>query len=161
MVRRTLLKFRNLGLVTPCPRLASVFYENRNIPNLILVPPTSPLSIWTCGCSNFTLSTFFISFFNTSSNVLELLFSYNWDGSSIFSALYIFRLGLYPLFSVWTLIREPLPCVLQTWCIPHLVSPSCEEISSPVSVPSSFKILVTIQWRIYTPNNTQHEESLG
>ena len=25
--------FRNLGLVTLCPRLAPVFYENRNIPN--------------------------------------------------------------------------------------------------------------------------------
>jgi hypothetical protein len=29
------LQFRNLGLVTPYPRLAAVFYENRNIPMIL------------------------------------------------------------------------------------------------------------------------------
>ena len=32
MVRSTCCSFENLGLVTPYPRLAAVFYENRNIP---------------------------------------------------------------------------------------------------------------------------------
>ena len=37
-------------MVTPCPRLAAVFYVNRNIPKFDFVPPACPLGIWNCSC---------------------------------------------------------------------------------------------------------------
>ena len=33
--QKYMLAFRNLGLATPCPRLATVLYENRNIPKKV------------------------------------------------------------------------------------------------------------------------------
>ena len=51
----------NLGLVTPCPKLASVFYLIEIITNdLILVPPASHLGKWDRLWGNYTLSAVFI-----------------------------------------------------------------------------------------------------
>ena len=53
--------FENLGLVTPRPKLASVFYFIEIITNdLILVPPASHLGKWDRLWGNYTLSAVFI-----------------------------------------------------------------------------------------------------
>ena len=57
-----MLAFRNLGLVTPCPRLVLVFYLFRNLTNFDCVPPAYPLGIWKGSCGLITLSAIFISF---------------------------------------------------------------------------------------------------
>ena len=58
-----MLSFRNLGLVTPCPRLASVFYLIEIYQMFDFVPPAYPLGIWEGSCGLITLSAVFISFF--------------------------------------------------------------------------------------------------
>jgi hypothetical protein len=57
-----MLAFRNLGLVTPYPRLVLVFYLFRNLTNFDCVPPAYPLGIWKGSCGLITLSAIFISF---------------------------------------------------------------------------------------------------
>jgi hypothetical protein len=58
-----MLSFRNLGLVTPYPRLASVFYLIEIYQMFDFVPPAYPLGIWEGSCGLITLSAVFISFF--------------------------------------------------------------------------------------------------
>jgi hypothetical protein len=70
-----MLAFRNLGLVTPCPRLALVFYLFRNLTNFDCVPPAYPLGIWKGSCGLITLSAIFISFLLIQRLVLSILFS--------------------------------------------------------------------------------------
>ena len=70
-----MLAFRNLGLVTPCPRLALVFYLFRNLTNYDCVPPAYPLGIWKGSCGLITLSAIFISFLVIQRLVFSILFS--------------------------------------------------------------------------------------